>query len=467
MSDIKYSIRENRFEPYRSLYRRITNTLFLIAFVWVFAHVWYEELNRFIRRFDQKGNWLVIFLYFLGVWVSLKLWDGFGIGKKKLLNIVASQMLAVVTSNIFGYLIIVLTGGNIRKMMRIVGPICKVGAIQLVLAVVLPLVFMAIYKKLFPPLRMLQIYGDHKNSLMDKMNVRKDKYHICEAISVHEPMDDIVKRIDEYDAVLCNDIPSKYRNLIIKYCYDTSKRLYFTPKIPDIVVKGTENINYFDSPIYLARNAEISVDQRFIKRTFDIVFSLVALIITSPIFLITAIAIKLDDGGSIFYKQERCTKNGENFWIYKFRSMVENAEEDGRPVPAAAGDERVTRVGHFIRAVRVDELPQFINILKGEMSVVGPRPERLEHYEKYSQIIPEFEFRLKVKGGLTGYAQVYGKYNTTALDKLKMDLIYIVDYSFLLDIQIILETVKIIFKKESTEGFSEEQIRDIGDKYDI
>ena len=408
----------------------------------------------------------MIFLYGVGMFVCLHMWGGFGIGKRKLVNLISSQMLAVLTANALGYLQIVLTAGTIHTMGHIANILIKVIWMQLVLAFVMPLIFTAIYKRLFPPLRMLQIYGDHENSLADKIKVRKDKYCICEEISIHEPMDKIVSRINLYDAVLLNDIPTANKNLIVKYCYDNSIRLYFTPKIPDIIVRGAENINFFDSPIYLARNKGLTVDQRFFKRLLDIVFSLFALIITSPIFLVTAIAIKCDDGGKVFYKQERCTRGGRIFWIYKFRSMIEDAERDGAH-PAAAGDERITRVGKFIRATRIDELPQFINILKGDMSVVGPRPERLEHYEKYSQEIPEFNFRLKVKGGLTGYAQVYGKYNTTALDKLKMDLIYIVDYSFLLDVQIMLETVKIIFKKESTEGFSEEQIRKLKNKDDI
>ena len=432
------------------------------SMVVIFAIIWYDELNRMVRRFDQKGNWLIIFLYLVGLWVSLHLWGGFNIGRHKLINIVSSQILAVVTGNIFGFLIILLTGGNIRKISPILGPVVRVALLQFVLAIGLPILLTYLYKKLFPPLNLLQIYGDHINQLSDKIGIRKDKYKICEEISIHEPMEKIIKLIDEYDAVLLNDIPSANRSFIIKYCFETSKRLYYTPKIPDIIVRGSEIINYFDSPIYLARNAGFSIDQRFIKRAGDILFALLALIITSPFFLITAIAIKLDDGGPVFYKQERCTIGGSVFWIYKFRSMIPDAEKD-HAVPAAAGDDRVTRVGKFIRRFRIDEIPQFLNILKGDMSLVGPRPERLEHYEKYSDSIPEFTFRMKIKGGLTGYAQVYGKYNTTPLDKLKMDLMYIVDHSVLLDIQIILETVKIIFKSESTEGFSEEQIKEIED----
>ena len=163
------------------------------------------------------------------------------------------------------------------------------------------------------------------------------------------------------------------------------------------------------------------------------------------------------DGGPVFYVQERCTKDKRIFQIYKFRSMIVNAEKDGHSVPAADRDPRITPVGRIIRGMRIDELPQILNILKGDMSIVGPRPERIEHVELYTKQIPEFGYRMKVKGGLTGYAQVYGKYNTTAYDKLKMDLMYIQNYSLLLDIEIIFKTVKVLFMKESTEGFESKE----------
>ena len=222
-------------------------------------------------------------------------------------------------------------------------------------------------------------------------------------------------------------------------------------------------MNLIDTPMCLNRNNGISRVERFFKRVFDIVSSAMLLIIASPIFAVTAIAIKLNDGGPVFFRQERCTINCKKFMILKFRSMIVDAEKDGKSHPAGEYDDRITKVGRVIRATRIDELPQLINILKGDMSVVGPRPERVEHVEHYTEMIPEFSLRSKVKGGLTGYAQVFGKYNTTALDKLKMDLIYVTNFSLLLDLQIIIETFKILFRKESTEGFSEERAKEMHD----
>ena len=258
-----------------------------------------------------------------------------------------------------------------------------------------------------------------------------------------------------YEGVIICDVPSETRNKILKYCYDNAIRTYTTPKISDIIMGSSESIHLFDTPLLLSRNVGLAVEQRFTKRLFDIVFSLLAIIIFSPIMLIIALAIKIDDGGPIFFRQDRVTNDGKVFSILKFRSMIVNAEKNGEVIPATDHDPRITRVGRVIRAIRVDELPQIINIIKGDMSIVGPRPERVEHVEKYKEDIPEFKYREKVKAGLTGLAQVYGKYNTSAYDKLKLDLMYIQNYKLLLDIEIIFQTIKILFEKESTEGFAE------------
>ena len=271
----------------------------------------------------------------------------------------------------------------------------------------------------------------------------------------------IEKEIEKYDAVLINDIPSEMRNKILKYCFEKDIRVYFTPKISDIMVKRAEELNLFDTPLYLERNLGLTLVQKAVKRFFDILISIIMLVVTSPIMIITAICIKIEDGGPVFFTQERCTINRKIFRIYKFRSMIVDAEADGVSRPAGANDERITRVGKVIRATRIDELPQLLNILKGDMSLVGPRPERIEHVDKYCEKVPEFAYRLKVKGGLTGYAQVYGKYNTSAYDKLKLDLIYIENYSLLLDLKIVFMTLKVIFMKESTEGFTTEAIEKI------
>jgi lipopolysaccharide/colanic/teichoic acid biosynthesis glycosyltransferase len=201
----------------------------------------------------------------------------------------------------------------------------------------------------------------------------------------------------------------------------------------------------------------MTIEQRFIKRLIDIVCSFLLIIITSPIMLITAILVKIYDGGPVFYKQVRLTKNNKEFKIIKFRSMKVDAEKVGGAQLAKKDDKRITPIGKFIRAVRIDELPQLFNILKGDMTFIGPRPERPEIAAKYIEEMPEFAYRTKVKAGLAGYAQVYGKYNTTPYDKLKLDLTYIENYSTWLDIKLMLLTLKVLFLPDSTEGIEEGQ----------
>ena len=223
------------------------------------------------------------------------------------------------------------------------------------------------------------------------------------------------------------------------------------------MIRGGKNITLFDTPLLLVKGTGLTPAQRVAKRCMDIVLSAIALLITSPAFLAVAISIKLEDGGPVFYKQKRLTRNGREFEILKFRSMIVDAEKYAGAVLATEDDPRITKTGKVIRATRLDELPQLLNILKGDMSIVGPRPERKVIADEYCKDIPEFAYRLKVRGGLTGYAQIYGKYNTSAYDKLRLDLMYIENYSFLLDIKLIILTMRIIFSKESTEGIDKAQ----------
>ena len=233
--------------------------------------------------------------------------------------------------------------------------------------------------------------------------------------------------------------------------------MFVIPRVGDVIMSGAWPMHMFHLPMLRVGRYMASPEFLFIKRAMDIVISLLALIILSPLFLITAIAVK-SDGGPAFYKQVRLTKDGKQFEILKFRSMRVDAEKDGVARLAAKNDSRITPVGEFIRAVRIDELPQLFNILKGEMSFIGPRPERPQIIREYIEEMPEFAYRTRVKAGLAGYAQVYGKYNTTPYDKLKLDLFYIENYSVWLDLKLMLLTLKILFTPDSTEGVDEKQV---------
>ena len=236
----------------------------------------------------------------------------------------------------------------------------------------------------------------------------------------------------------------------------TNPSLILAVSFMAIILIGAGQNTMFDSPLLVTRVRGLKWEEAFIKRVIDIIISLILCIPTVIVTLIVAIADMIWDRGPIFYTQERLTQNGKTFRILKFRSMKVDSETDGARL-AAKDDDRITKIGKVLRATHLDELPQVFNILMGQMSVVGPRPERPEIATQYEEEIPEFRFRLKVKAGLTGYAQVYGKYNTTPYDKLKLDLYYIQHYKVWTDIQLILMTFKIMFLKENTEGVEKEQ----------
>jgi exopolysaccharide biosynthesis polyprenyl glycosylphosphotransferase len=307
---------------------------------------------------------------------------------------------------------------------------------------------------------MLLIHGDRPHEeLIRKFGSRDDKYDICKSMHISVGIEAICKEIVErYDAIVLGDIDVSSRNTLYKFCYGKGIRVYILPKISDVLLAGAEEMHIFDTPIFLTREFALTIEQRFIKRTIDVVCSAILLVLASPIMLLTAIVIKLYDGGPVIYKQIRCTKDMREFGIMKFRSMRVDAEKDGVARLATKNDSRITPIGKFIRKVRIDELPQLINILKGDMSFIGPRPERPEIIAQYMEVMPEFVFRTKVKAGLAGYAQVYGKYNTTPYDKLKLDLTYIENYSVWMDIKLMLLTLKILFWPDSTEGVETQQV---------
>lgn len=438
----------------KNLYIKFTSCLITIIIVFVFWEFWIRQFNGMMEHdFLGKGNLMIVLIYLVMTILFFRAFKAYKIGYFKVASIILSQVLALVCINIITMLQIILMVGKVAKLRLIIIQIINMTAIVILVCIVMTFLLNRIYIFLFPPYRMLEIYGEHKNNLRGKMGMRADKYFLETSIHISKPLDEIKQMLTAYDAVLLNDIPSKLKNELLKFCFSNSIRVYFTPKISDVMVKGAVDVDLFDSPLLLCKNDGLTLDQRFLKRAMDILLSVIGLALSAPFILVSAICIKAYDQGPVFFTQRRCSLDGKVFTMYKLRSMVVDAEKEGKSKPATDGDDRITPIGRWIRKTRMDELPQLVNVLKGDMSIVGPRPERIEHVEKYTKAIPEFSYRMKVKGGLTGYAQVYGKYNTSAYDKLKMDLKYIVNYSLLLDIQILFMTVKIIFMKESTEGF--------------
>ena len=447
--------------PHESLKRATILLLSLIGLILqtaVYGYLWYHIYFPYISYrlpFWQKGHWLLILLYFALLTLFSQTYGGTKIGYLKGTDVFFSQFFALLCVNIISYIQLSLMALTLLRPSYMLWA----AAVQLAIAAVWTFLCQKVYQRLVPPRKLLLIYGERPiQDIMGKFASRPDKYDIVKSMNLTEGLPAIYDEITAgYGGIVLWDIPTSVRNDLLKYCYSKYIRVYLMPKISDVIIRGADPIHLFDTPIFLTREYSMTIEQRMVKRLIDVVCSLILIVLASPFMLITALAVKLYDRGPVLYKQVRCTTGGKEFKILKFRSMRVDAEKDGVARLASQNDSRITPVGKFIRKVRLDELPQLFNILKGDMSFIGPRPERPEIIKQYMEDMPEFAFRMKMKAGLAGYAQVYGKYNTTPYDKLKLDLFYIENYTVWLDLKLMLLTLKILFKPESTEGIDEKQ----------
>ena len=431
---------------------RVAETLLEVLILTVIYYlVWKQGYDMF--AFAYKGKYVLMGVYGLLAYIIFQNADCTMFGQLSRIDLIIGQIISLFLVNFITYLQLCLIGNALLSL----APMAVLFVVQAVVAIALILLYTTVYHKLYAPHNMLLIFGN-KNSigLKFKMDSRKDKYNITGLISAEEGYDAIVQKIPKYDAIILNDVSAPLRNDILKFCYRYRVRTYVAPKLSDIMMRGAKNISLFDTPLLLVKGTGLTPAQRVGKRLMDVFLCSIAMIVAAPVMAVVAVAIKLEDGGPVFFKQKRMTRGGREFDILKFRSMIVDAEKYAGAVLATDNDPRITKVGKVIRATRLDELPQILNILKGDMSIVGPRPERKVIADEYCKDIPEFAYRLKVRGGLTGYAQIYGKYNTSAYDKLRLDLMYIENYSFMLDIKLIILTLRIIFSKESTEGIDKQ-----------
>ncbi len=445
-------------ERYKRLIMFLASVLVIGLQTANFAWVWFNKYNFksvIGSTYWRRGHWALILLYALIVLIVSKLFGALKVGYMRVQDVIISQILSVITSNLIVYLQLALIGR--WKFLDHIGPMLGLTAVNLVVVILWVFFGRWIYSVVYPPRQSILVYDSHDpDRLLKNLSTRKDKYIMKEAVYLGKGLDYIKDRINRCENVILGDIPSHERNVLVKYCFEKNIRCYCSPKISDIMIMSSEKMHMFDTPLLLFRNRGLTVEQQVVKRAFDVIVSGVLLVILSPILLVIALLVWGYDRGPVFYKQERLTQGGRVFMVIKFRSMRVDSEKEGARL-AMKDDDRVTPVGRILRNIHFDELPQLLNILKGDMSLVGPRPERPEIARQYTKMIPEFTYRLKVKAGLTGYAQVYGKYNTTPYDKLKLDLTYIENYSFLLDLKLIATTVKILFQKENTEGVEQWQ----------
>lgn len=443
-------------EKSKYFYLLTCNILITIIAVIPYVMVWHNYLNQLLfKEFLFKGNYAMYFVYTVFVVFFVNMFGGYKLDVSKKSNVLLSQCVGLLCVNFLEILITDLMVGYFWMIPRLSLYFLFIYVVQVLALLIFTIIMMVVYRKNFPPYSVLHVLGSYHNNLKEKMMERNDSYQITKEVNYSEILDNIEEAIKPYDIIMLNDLPNEVRNNILKICFLKNKKVYLTSKISDIIIRGAENLTVFDTPLLYSNNKVMTIPQKVIKRLADIFISALGIIILSPLMILVSLAIFLYDRGPVFYRQTRYTINGKKFKILKFRSMIPNAEKDGVARLAAENDDRITPVGKFIRACRIDELPQFFNVLLGDMSFVGPRPERPEIADEYTKEVPEFAFRLKVKAGLTGFAQIYGKYNTTSYDKLKLDMMYVENCSLLMDLKLMLLTLKVIFMKESTEGLEE------------
>lgn len=426
--------------------------LHLLVSAFVFACGWCLLQDGY--KLFAKTTLMLACLFFIFTYCMERVYGGLRVGVNKRLDVFFSQALSLAMANagiLMAEALVIKTLPNLALSLAAYGCQTALSALWCFTAEKL-------YDRLFPPLPTAVVYGGRRPlDALDGLFGDEKRFAVHGVYRAEDWTDapeELKQTLAPFEAVFLCAVPAAARDQLLNYCVEHGKRAYIRPDVADILLSGARRTLLFHAPILLCERKTPFMLHAVIKRGMDILLACAALLLASPVMLLTACAVKLCDGGRVFYRQQRLTKNGRIFSILKFRSMRENAEGDGVARLAAREDARITPVGRIIRKTRIDELPQIVNILRGDMSIVGPRPERPELAAQYAQTLPEFDMRLQVRAGLTGYAQVNGKYNTPPEDKLQMDLIYIANQSLLEDAKIIFQTVKTLFTKESTDGVS-------------
>lgn len=434
-----------------SMRRGIVFGLKLVLILLTVSSFYYVFLGYIPNLYKSKGNILAIVLYTF-IFIALGVpYDTFKIGVLRIRNLQYSYIVTLFLTNIIAYSILSLISRKLLPPM----PILLLSIWQIGINLVYLIFSNWIYYKLYPARDTVIIHNnsEYERHVAEKFLNREERYTVKEILTTDNSIHEMKEAILNNNTCILGQLEPDLRQQIFQFCYENNTRIFVMPSIQDIILQNAHVTQIGDSLLYLIKNRPLSLEQLMAKRIVDIVFSILFLLITFPLTIVVALIIKTTDGGPIFYKQRRLTRNKEEFDIIKFRSMVVDAEKDGAQF-TTDNDSRITPIGRFIRKTRIDEIPQFINVLKGEMSIVGPRAERVENYDAYIEFFPEFAYRTRVKAGITGYAQIYGKYNTSPEDKARMDIYYIENCSLFNDFKLMLSTVKVLFQKESTEGFS-------------
>lgn len=391
-------------------------------------------------------------------------YGGYDVGRKKSKPLISAMSLSAMVTDLVSYLQLQIMNVNDANNAHLVLFGSDFGWLLLCMALQVLLIFGMAYwgnRTFFsmnPPQRCLVVTADAAE--LAAMRRKIGRYGLQWQIADEAWWDEknLRERIARADVVfLGSEVPNAARMALMQCCYDLHRDVMCKAKLQDIMLSSAHQTIVDDAPFLEMDYAKMTLAQRCMKRGMDIVLSAAVLAALSPLLAVIAACIRAEDGGPVIFRQQRMTVGGRVFTINKFRTMKPSAGQEAHPVSAEAGDDRITRVGRVLRRFRLDELPQFWNILKGDMTLVGPRPEMLENVERYKRELPAFAYREKMKAGLTGYAQIEGRYNTTPEDKLMLDLMYIENFSMWEDVKLIFRTLTVFFKPDSTEGFESTQ----------
>lgn len=396
---------------------------------------------------------VVMVAFALTLLTMTRIYGKFDIGRRKSKPIIYSVFLATMITDIVAYGMVVIMKTiepdmNPFQWMDVALLLGTLG-VHLLIIIIFAYVGNEIFFMIIPPERCIIItkWNTDLEKISAGLQKYKKQYRVTRVVDYRRTdLEDILIKMD---TAILYDLPLETRDYLVNFCYEHLINIYLNPEIPDVVENLAEHYLLDDVSMLHTQVQGLTYEQRFIKRTFDIVFSALAIIVLFPVFVVVAVLIHMDDKGPIFFLQQRATRDGRIFKVIKFRTMKVNSKNKS----ATVNDDRITRIGHKLRKYRIDELPQIFNIFMGDMSFVGPRPEMLENVYTYTEEMPEFNYRLRVKAGLTGLAQVVGKYNTSPKDKLILDMMYIERFSMWRDIKLLFQTLIVFLKKDSTEGF--------------
>ena len=425
------------------------------------AFFWFMSVYNIYLRIINRTLATTLLTYGAMTFAMHAVYGGFDVGRKKSKPVISAMIAGTIFTDLVTYLQLEIMNVNENNNARLelFGEDFPMLLFTVVVQVIIVIVFVRFGNELYfsvnPPRSCLIILGDpsQEAEIRRKIGRYRLQWRVDDAVLFSAP--DLEARIDQAEVIFLGHMPEGAKFTVLKMCYDDRKDVMCKAQLQDVMLCNARPAIVDDAAFLSMEYNKATLFQRCVKRIGDIVISLVSLVLFSPFIAVISLLIRLEDGGPVIFSQSRLTADGRTFTIRKFRTMIPDSGDETFQTSITVDDPRITKIGSFLRKYRLDEIPQFVNILIGDMSLVGPRPEMMANVARYKMELPAFVYREKMKAGLTGYAQIEGRYNTSAEDKLMLDMMYIESFSIWLDIKLLMRTITILFKKESTQGFTQ------------